>query len=340
MKALAKVRGEACFASAVLFLCLRIQSVSGILISTRTLEGCDFEVLTMDDRPLPHSVFSMGEQRYWALAAALNAAYAAHWSYKFTYVKLNSSAMPGYHPAWAKVFYLSERIRQATETGQCRWFLFLDSDAYVREYDVPLDIFLAALGKQYRIRADVGAIFAREEDPDIEHLGVSIPGLREYYQNYRFEAAWLNSGVLLAQSGAKGQQLFEAWEQAAREAGSALRSRLPADTAVLTEMINPGLYPLARTTAQRPMPGNDGQQQPINRTVAVVHMVVMNSPWGRFAAHAWSYHQSFRESMFWDGLLRIQIAGLEALGKELHRVHKYCLVRWKPKVETLGGTWW
>merc|ERR1712187_1042121 len=115
-----------------------------------------------------------------------------------------------------------------------------------------------------------------------------------------------------------GRLLFNAWEDAARDADPSLKEAWPADKAILTELVFPGRYARARI----PRMSAHGS---LNRTAAVVDMVEMNSPWGRFAVHAWSYHDFFRESVFIDGLVRIQLSRATAAARQLDHVRRNCL---------------
>merc|ERR1719254_182966 len=97
----------------------------------------------------------------------------------------------------------------------------------------------------------------------------------------------------------------------------------PGEQAVVTELITPGIYPLART------PEMEVHRDYINRTIAAVDMVEFNSPWGRFVLHAWGYNDFRREVDYWDGLVRIRGDGAKSIVVGLGLVRKRSVI-WTP----------
>merc|ERR1712039_183724 len=89
------------------------------------------------------------------------------------------------------------------------------------------------------------------------------------------------------------------------------------------ELVFPGTYPRAQTPRMSALGS-------LNRTAGVVDMIEMNSPWGRFAVHAWSYHDFFRQSVFIDGLVRVELSRGMAANRQLERVRRNCLKAWGP----------
>lgn len=298
--------------------------VASAWLSEESLKGCSFELVTIDDRPLPSSARGVQAGNYWAMTAVLNYAYASHWGYGFRYVQLNSSVMPQYRPTWGKVFYVAERLRGLVSSQQCVWLLCLDGDAFVREFDVPLPVFLAGLGRRYRIRADIGAIFTKEQDLDMGS------GLVSSMRGYRPKVPWLNTGVYFIQAGRSGRIFTGAWEDAARSASHFLQNNWPGEQGVVTELVMPGTYPSARVKlARRPMGC-------VNCTLAVVDLVEFNSPWGRFAAHLWSHHDYLRSAAFWDGLVRLRLNGPRELADVYYKMRNSIEI-WGPTAAAIGG---
>mmetsp|Transcript_99994 Transcript_99994/g.223414 ORF Transcript_99994/g.223414 Transcript_99994/m.223414 type:complete len:236 (+) Transcript_99994:1-708(+) len=185
-------------------------------------------------------------------------------------------------------------------------------------------MWLADLGKRYRIRSDVGAIFTQEQKID----------LGSFTRNYKPLEPWLNAGVFLVHNSAAGRLLFDAWEAAGKHIAKYtkscyLMSKWPGEQAVVTELLRPGVYPKART------PEMERHRLYINKTVAAVDMVEFNSPWGRFVLHAWGYNDFRREVDYWDGLVRIKADSLTRLTILLGLMRRHMEV-WSPDKSVLA----
>lgn len=249
--------------------------------------------------------------------------------YTFRYVQLNRSLfrrsqMCEYHPTWGKVFYIRERLRQLHEQGdRCTWLLFVDSDAFVRETDLPIPNFLLSLASRYNIQSSVGAIFAQNRDihrPVQVYVG-PIAGFKAHVQ-------WVNAGVFFVQSNARSRRLFDTWQFLGERSENPLHRSWPGETGVITELVRPGLYPYARTA--------EWGVANLTKEVALVDMVEMDSPWGRFVAHIWGFHWYRREIDYWDHLIRIRADETHYLAYLLRKVLR-TRTYWGPEVAT--GTW-
>merc|ERR1712032_762572 len=99
------------------------------------------------------------------------------------------------HSFWGKVFYMRHRLQELESNQKCTWLLFLDSDAFVREFDAPLATFIEELANEYRIKRNVAVIVA-------EDRALIPPFHLDFYPLQRFntEVPWLNPGVLLVRA--------------------------------------------------------------------------------------------------------------------------------------------
>lgn len=120
----------------------------------------------VDDRPWKR--LSAPQAPYWVLGAALNYAYAMHFSYRIRLVRPYHWADPynmqGSYPGWNKVLYFAELLRESQQ--HCTWLLYLDCDAFVRAF-VPFTSLLSDLARRYGLNMGncegTSAIFARED---------------------------------------------------------------------------------------------------------------------------------------------------------------------------------
>eukprot|EP00928_Gymnodinium_smaydae_P063719 TRINITY_DN47214_c0_g1_i1.p1 TRINITY_DN47214_c0_g1~~TRINITY_DN47214_c0_g1_i1.p1 ORF type:complete len:292 (-),score=39.39 TRINITY_DN47214_c0_g1_i1:103-978(-) len=280
-------------------------------LAAQELARCRFEILTLDDRPLARNVGELKSNDHRSMTAVLNQAYASHWGYSFNIVHWNWSRVRRsryrrFHPAWGKVFFLHNRLREleaasangAEGASACTWLLYLDSDAYVREFDVPLPIFLQGLAERYaslgsllrlqpasdgvgagsahavagsaQMQLAPGAIFTRERS--VAH---AVDG------NFRPRRAWINSGVFLLRAGKKAAMLIDDWLALGDAADDKLRHAWPWDQVALTELLRPGAFPWTRWSL-------NASSHNLSGVAALVDMVEMNSPWGRFVQHLWA----------------------------------------------------
>eukprot|EP00929_Paragymnodinium_shiwhaense_P066485 TRINITY_DN33354_c0_g1_i3.p1 TRINITY_DN33354_c0_g1~~TRINITY_DN33354_c0_g1_i3.p1 ORF type:complete len:295 (-),score=50.87 TRINITY_DN33354_c0_g1_i3:47-931(-) len=198
------------------------------LLQMEHLKDARFEVVMVDDREFPRDVAALDPnkpQYYFAMSAMLNCAYAMHFGYGFRYIKLNKSHMiPGYHSTWHKVFYVAKMLRELAESNAGpTWILMLDSDAYVREHDVPLPSFLANLAARYGIQKDVAAVVAEE---------MRIPGRHNPVEPIN----WLNTGVLLINANEHSRTLYNLWIQRGRR-NSRMKRTWPYDQGIFHELV-------------------------------------------------------------------------------------------------------
>lgn len=251
------------------------------------------------------------------MAGILNYAYAAHWSYDFRIVlpqeRRGGSLKGDPYPGWHKVQYLLERLSNpSADERRCKWLLYMDSDAFVRMHDLPMDIFLAGLVSRYWIREDVGVIFAREQN--LTGANAEPP-----------KADFLNTGVLFVRFGERSKTLFERW----LAAGFGVESRRlwnlwPGEQGIISEHLLPGSYPQAKSSIER--------QPSIRNSFAAVNLTEFNSPWGRFVQHNYgktANDQTSRDRAFREALLRLDC--LEAgCFTRLRRAATKAMERWTP----------
>jgi len=217
-----------------------------------------------------------------------------------------------------------ERLRQIHQQGdRCTWLLFLDSDAFVRQTDLSIPGYLANLAWRYGIKHNVAAIFAQNRDiqrPDHLYVG-PVTG-------FKANVHWVNAGVFFVQANAQSRRLFESWQVLGHNSKDGLRRSWPGETGVITELVRPGLYSYARTS--------DWGTRNFTKEVALVDMVEIDSPWGRYVQHIWGFHWYRREIDCYDALIRIRADEKERLGLLLRQVLKGRLY-WGPDVAS--GTW-
>lgn len=244
-------------------------------------DDCGFEVVMLDNRPLENP------NDYWSQAAVINYAYAKRFHYNFTLIQPNLS-QDKYNIAWAKCFYLADRLQQLEGNIGCKWILHLDSDAFVREFDLPLPTFMSGLASKYDIGKDVAAVFAKERAIKSE------PRDRPGY-------GWLNGGVFLVQANPQSQSFFRKWLDAGKNGSDLERKTWPAEMGVLTHLYE-------RDNATRD-------------TLAVVDMQEMNSPYGNYVEHTWSgWGYEMRGTAYKDMLTRISLASPDDFAKTLQQV--------------------
>eukprot|EP00440_Ansanella_granifera_P040768 gb/GFBE01044212.1/.p1 GENE.gb/GFBE01044212.1/~~gb/GFBE01044212.1/.p1 ORF type:complete len:456 (+),score=146.59 gb/GFBE01044212.1/:1-1368(+) len=189
---------------------------------------CDFEIVMMETRPLGEE---LDKNKFWAMNIVSNKAYADRFGYHFVLItpELNDNSIDkkGSNaplPSWYKVPYLQERLSnmQIGRSGKCSWLLYMDSNAYVRESDVPLPLLLEELVNEKGMAADVGGIFSHE------------PGTGSQ------EGHILDTAFFL-QANTRGSDLLEAWRLSA-EADEKQLLRAPAEEGTLTELLMPRKY--------------------------------------------------------------------------------------------------
>lgn len=215
-------------------------------------KDCTYEVLMLDDRTLPSTV---DPKSYWGLNAVINYAYAEKFGYKFHIVRPNLNGTHiDYDVEWMRPLYILDHFRERKENTGCTWLLYLDSDAFVREFDLPLDVYMRGLASTYNISEDVGGVVARERP-----ISFVPDGLGTY----------LNPGVLFVQANAQGQFLLRKWIEAGRlPENNYWKTHFPREMGVLTNIWD--------------------NNPEIKSVLATVDMLEINSPWGRFVQHTWS----------------------------------------------------
>lgn len=293
------------------------------------LKKCSYEVVMFDSRNLTdeRSVFGMlVPQQYQSLTAVLNYAYAKQFGYNFTFVQPDVNRLrPKYSLVWHRVFYFAERLSKIRQTGnQCTWLVYIDTDAFVREFRTPLHEFLSRMASKYHISDDVGAIFAQEQtDPPM------MP--------WTWHA--INGGVYMVQVNERSRHLFDVWQNASKD-DEELKHEWPAEQGVLTELYFPGKY----HTRQGPFNGVDKghahlrKHDSISNDIALVNMTEMNSPWGRFIEHDWSGPGwQKRERSFTDMLARINASEPERFEQLLNEARGH-RVEWVPTAPGSGST--
>jgi len=288
---------------------LSFASKSFVLGSIDRFVHCAFEIVMVDDRPWNR--ISLNNAPYWVSAAVVNFAYAQHFGYDFTFVRPRLGGDSGTYPGWHKVMYIAERLRsqrRAVPIGpqQCSWLVYMDGDAFVREQGLPLPFFLSSLASRYRGFSDAtGAVFAAEHKLDWTNL------TRGALPENNPEAPFLNTGVFFARADAPhaggtstAVRLFDAWlDAAAHVVHRRLWTSWPGEQGILSELVRPGSYPEAQSQAKR--------SKWLRKSVLVVNLTEMNSPWGRFIQHSWGRKATetfLRSQALGDALLRAGLA--------------------------------
>lgn len=280
------------------------------------LQHCRFEVVMFDTRepekvPAWLGVLMPQPNHYVSLTTVLNYAYAKKYGYDFRYVHLDASHLrTNFSAPWHRVFYFQERLRNETDDSSCRWYLHVDSDAFVRPPWRSLPEFLTDVAKRYSINSDTGAIFAQEQQlpPDMPHTLHAV-----------------NAGVYLVHPNARSRHLFQVWASAATD-DPLLQAQWPAEQGVLTELRFPGRY----YTGLKLHHARLHKHEDIATDLSLVNMTEMNSPWGRFVEHLWSGPGSdLRHRGFLDALKDVQAED----GPTFHRLlaeARRRIVPWAP----------
>merc|ERR1719487_149706 len=184
---------------------------------------------------------------------------------------------PKFGAPWHRVFYFADRLGTLKDQEQCKWFLYLDSDAFMHDFTTSLETFISSMASKYNIPKSVGAIFAQEQ--------AHPPSMPTTYHG-------INAGVYLVQSNAQSRSLFDTWAAAANDDVD-LAQTWPAEQGVLTELVFPGKYvtrmgKLLHDKTHESASARLGQHDDVAGDIALVNMTEMNSPWGWFVEHIWS----------------------------------------------------
>lgn len=281
----------------------------------------------MDDRAWNR--LSLAHAPYWVMAAALNYQYASRFGYRFRFIQPFSQGhehergeLVGVYPGWDKVMYFAELLQEQPIPSKCSWLLYLDSDAFVRETDVCIPAFLDDLARRYRFKPQEKAVIFAQEQP-MEYLNMSTAPMPSGAQP---AAPFLNTGVFLVRADlAEARQLFHAWLASASQVD---RRRLwttwPGEQGIVSELLRPGSYVEARSTAAVP------RLEELRAAVGVVNMTEMNSPWGRFVQHSWGSEATdalLRRQALVDALLRLGAAAPDIFRRLVRQVQRHT-VRW------------
>lgn len=190
----------------------------------------------------------------------------------------------------------------------------MDTDAFVREYDVPMHVFLAGLASRYFIREDVGLILAREANITGQPKGEEAP-----------KAAFINTGVIFVQLGRAAASFVDIWMATGYATERRrLRNTWPGEQGLITEYLLPGEYPSGRTALP--------YKPALRKTFALVNFTEMNSPWGRFVQHSYgkaANAQVAREQSFRDALLRLDCLRIECLAP-IRKAIMSQMIAWTP----------
>lgn len=269
-------------------------------LSKADLNGCSFEVVMFDTRELEDVPHFGGKlypaDKYPSLTAVINYKYAKKFGYDFTFAHMDKADRdPKFSIPWHRVFYFADRLKERSDEDACKWFLYLDTDAFLHDFDTPLESFIARMASRYNINRGVGAIFSQEQEHPPE-MTMTLHGV--------------NAGVYLIHSNANSRRLFDTWSASASDDPD-LEKAWPAEQGVLTEMVFPGKY-VTRLGPLRP----DGQFHEsasarlkqhgdidVASTLALVNMTEMNSPWGWFVEHIWSGPGSEKRGTDFMGML-------------------------------------
>jgi len=280
---------------------------SGDILSMETLKNCSFEVIMFDTRDLAsnHDPEELQkEQKIYNFATVLNYAYARRHGYNFLYVRSTEPASKELRVTWRRWAYLVDHLADLQSSGRCTWMLVLDSDAFVREEELPIDMFLADIGRRYSVPATTGGVMARERKVwKASKAQSSHPETHEWYslENKEYKSyGWVNPGVAIFNAASEPLRQLVETMSTAPEHISCCKVGWPTDMAVLSELLDPGFYPLAR------IQGRETNATAVSGTISLVDMLEMNCPFGRFVSHVWSgWGKDMRQTAFKDALLRI-----------------------------------
>jgi len=271
---------------------------------------------------------------YWAMTAVINLEYAKKFEYSFRWIEptIDKSAL-SFNVNWLKLLYLKHRLAELSTSSACSWVLYLDTDAIVRESDLPLSDFLGDLSARYPSIKNTSAIFA-QEDSIPAAFASGDASLFSFLENTRprrkgFISPWhhVNAGVFFLKAGAQSEALVDAWLESGRHDQRA-RNRWPAEQGTLTELLFPGRY--NTTLPPCPCHAEVAPHASLQGSFAVVNFTEMNGPWGRFVKHDWSGPGGERRvSDFEEELMRIGVADAGSFAASLREVGT-CSLRWTP----------
>lgn len=281
-------------------------------MSDGRLQGCEFEVVMLDTRTLADEPSFMGmlvPDQYVSLTAVLNYAYAKRFGYNFSFVHVKKLRQ-NFSSPWHRVFYFNDLLVNESNDQRCKWYLHVDTDAFVRPPWKPMPAVISDLGARYHIGDDVGAIFAQEQ-------------IHPPMMPWTLHA--VNAGVYLFQRNARSRHLFAEWVAAASD-DPLLKATWPAEQGVLTELRFPGRYHTGLKLKHARLRRHDN----VAADIALVNMTEMNSPWGRFVEHIWSGPGSnLRAHGFMDALQAIGDAEASKFRTLLVEARRH-MVSWTP----------
>lgn len=278
------------------------QSMPFAAVEPRALFGadrCTREIVMLDSRDLAKSVVGL-PFKYVTMAALINYLYAEKLGYKFRYVKVDENRRcSGWSDVWHRPFYFADRLAKQRKGG-CSQYLHVDSDAFISSR-VSMDEEVAWLRSAYNIPEDWGAIMSEETHID----GTDYP-----------ENKWasISPAVMLVQGNEHGFNFLKEWIQAGTRAHPFFRTNWPAEMGVVTELLRPGRYLRAHV---------DGNYSGVAKSVGVVGVRELQSPWGNYTRHFGGKFKSENYKEFWNALVSA-LGGkseLRKLPELLRRVH-------------------
>ena len=249
---------------------------------------CNFTIIMFDDRPLSFvSHYPKGGESYWAKTAILNSLYAKTHGYGFHYYHLSEScptrraSLGRVHTQrriaapWYKLYAALQTIRSAPQTSQtCRWGMVIDSDAVIRNTDVPVEALFENISTQlgdagWASRASAVFEFESGDSPALLNTGV---WLFNYLRAEPLLLRWIHG----AHDSCKGDSMAWPYEQGCLEKLLHVHSR-----------------------------GAVGIQTVGDVQVGLLRPNTMNQPHGWFVRHLWSDSVGgrLRDTVF-DHLLR------------------------------------
>ncbi|CAE7660071.1 unnamed protein product [Symbiodinium sp. CCMP2592] len=308
--------------------CMRLHGVLLLLVLlVAHASNCSYDILMVDDRPFKR--LSPFTAPYWVMSAALNVAFAREHEHGFHHVRPSNSKVPermkNSFKGWNKVLYINQLLN-LQDRSQCKWILYVDSDAFVRS-SFSLERIVDRLLRKYQRPHDCrsSAIFAAEYPIDYAIKLENITGPGGSLISDDLQPTWINTGVFFVRADCPASmKLFRRWlAWAALLNDDRLWFEWPGEQGIMTELLQPNSYPPAVPEGSLEALGN---LQDIRDSVVVVHMKEFNSPFGRDIQHAWGSSEEDARLRDWamaDALLRIGKADprsfLELCREVLHR---------------------
>lgn len=237
--------------------------------------ACTAALVMLENRPLRNA------SSYWTKVIALNYLYATRHGYSFFLMapRRSGAAAKGVYYSWCKIETLTGLVeRLSAPPAACKWLVFLDSDAYIREQLVSVPQLLRTLGAP---AAHAHLVIGREK------------ALRsEADDSVRFSTAFaLNTGVLFLRASNWTRDLLQAWASLEHTVCTGKYFRRQAEQKCFERLL----------VDQR-------RRMPQGATERVVHVPMQhfNSPWGRYARHIWGGEGVRLRASVYDDELKVQ----------------------------------